>query len=70
VELVIRWLIRLAAAALLALMIFNTGFDMGYVQGRCETKCGQPPRTAEKDENVPSVLVCTCVNGDVWRLAF
>jgi hypothetical protein len=69
-ERAISWLIALAAAALLALMIFNTGFSMGYEQGRCETKCGMPPASAERDERVPSILVCTCKNGDVWRLAF
>jgi hypothetical protein len=59
-----------AAIALAAFMIYSQGWQDGYLLGRCETKCGSPPRDMQREARYPpsALLICTCGNGDVFRL--
>lgn len=61
----------LAAFVLAFFMTYNQGRLDGYISGRCEAKCGLPPTKIQRDARYPpsAMLVCTCPNGDVWRLA-
>jgi hypothetical protein len=57
------------ATVCLFFSVYEQGWRDGYTLGRCETKCGQPPRSAGRLPHYPSILVCTCPNGDEFRLA-
>lgn len=63
--------VLLAAAALASWLVidsWNGAWVDGYRSGRCEAKCGF---AADRIEFVPESqqIVCTCRDGNVWRLS-
>lgn len=61
-------LVGAVLAAWFAIDSWNGAWIDGYRSGRCEAKCGF---AADQIEFVPETqqIVCTCRDGNVWRLS-